>query len=118
MQQLISVIVPFEALGKREYETLVSEVIDQTFSALGENVKNAVYQTLKSQYGVEKQDVADRLDAFAAAIENLFGKASNLIELRIIQALNSKVKGFAYKPKTDTLVFVQYMTALKKHMAQ
>lgn len=119
--QLTNLTIPFDLMGEKEplkinFERAVTESIDEVFSTLGENVKQAVYSYLENKYGIRKEQIPSMIEGFTDAIESIFGDATKLVELKIIEKLKGKVKGFAYKSKTKEIFFAEYLTALQKHL--
>ena len=120
-QQLTNLTIPFDLIGEKEplkinFETAVTESIDEVFTTLGENVKQAVYSYLKNKHGIKKEQIPSKIEGFTNAIEAVFGDAAKLVELKIIEKLQSKVKGFAYKSKRKEMVFAEYLAALQRHL--
>jgi hypothetical protein len=98
------------------FEMAVTESIDEVFSTLGENVKQAMYSYLENNYGMREDQIPSMIDEFTTAVESLFGVAAKLVELKIIEKVQGKVKGFAYKSKSKEIFFVEYLSALKRHL--
>lgn len=110
-------VVSIQAIDSRsDFEAVTSDAIDHTLSAFGETVKNAIYKAIEAKSGVKKHQIPYKIEAFSHSIEFLFGQAAVLIEIRIIQTLSQKVRDFRYRPKTGEIAFVEYMTALQKHL--
>jgi hypothetical protein len=118
-KQLTTLLIFHQTVDKNiNFESIVAQSIDQTLSVFGETVKDAIYKVIDAQYGIKKHEIANNLELFSQTIESLFGQAAKLIEIRIIQTLNSRVKDFTYKPETAEVVFVDYIAALQKHMSK
>ena len=120
-QQLTSLTATFDLRGEKEplkvsFETAVTESIDEVFTTLEENVKQAVYSYLENKYGIRKEQIPSMIEGFTDAIESIFGDAAKLVELKIIEKLQSKVKGFAYKSKRKETFFAEYLAALQRHL--
>lgn len=98
------------------FETAVTESIDEVFSTLGENVKQAIYSYLENRYSMRKELIPSMIEEFTDGIESLFGDAAKLVELKIIEKVQGKVKGFCYKSKSEEIFFVEYFSALQKHL--
>ena len=98
------------------FETAVSESIDEVFATLGENVKQAIYSYLENKYSMGKEQIPNMIDDFTDAIESIFGYAAKLVELKIIEKVQGKVKGFCYESKSKEIFFVEYLSALQKHL--
>ena len=95
------------------FEATVGQAVDDTFSALGESPKQAIYRHLKIVYGINKEDIPNRIEAFASAIEQTFGSVAKLIEIKIIERLHSQYEDFCYSPKNREIDFVEYIADLQ-----
>jgi len=120
-QQLTSLTVKFDLWGKKEtskinFETEVTEAIDEVFTTLGENVKRAVYSYLENNYCIRKEQIPSNIEGFSTAIESIFGEASKLVELKIMEKLQGKVKGFTYKSSSNEIFFSEYLTAFQSYL--
>jgi hypothetical protein len=98
------------------FEMVVMESIDEVFSTLGENVKQAMYSYLENNYGMKKDQIPSMIDDFTTAVESLFGDAAKLVELKIIEKVQGRVKGFVYKSNSKEIFFVEYLSALQKQL--
>jgi hypothetical protein len=103
---------PVEAI----FEATVGQAVDDTLSALGESPKQAIYRHLKIVYGIDKEDIPNKIEAFADAIEQTFGPVAKLIEIKIIERLHSQHEDFCYSPKNGKLDFVEYITDLQNRL--
>jgi hypothetical protein len=98
------------------FEAVVGQAVDDTLSALGESPKQAIYRHLKIVYGINKEDIPYKIEAFASAIEQTFGSVAKLIEIKIIERLHSQYEDFCYVPKNQELDFVEYITDLQSRL--
>jgi hypothetical protein len=105
---------PVEAI----FEATVGQAIDETLSALGESPKQAIYSHLKIVYGISKEDIPNKIEAFASALEQTFGSVAKLIEIKIIEKLHSQHEDFRYTPKSGKLDFIEYITDLQNRLEQ
>jgi hypothetical protein len=94
-----------------DYQVTILSAVD---NALPNNAitKNAIYRHLEKNYGIKKAQIPLHIEDFAQAIEQTFGLAAKLIEIKIIENLNASFRGFSYKIKNKELFFSEYMTAL------
>jgi len=99
--------------GEVVFEDMVGQAVDGTLSALGESPKQAIYRHLKIVYGIDKEDIPNKIEAFASAIEQTFGSVAKLIEIKIIEQLHSQNEDFCYASKSRELDFVEYITNLQ-----
>jgi len=122
MGQTRALLVPsLSVLVKNEpdeliFETMVGQAVEDTLSALGESPKQAVYRHLKIVYGIDKEDIPNKIEAFASAIEQTFGSVAKLIEIKIIERLHSECEDFRFVPKTGELHFVEYIADLQNRL--
>ena len=98
------------------FEETVVQAINEIFSALGESVSKAIYSHLKSGYGINENEIPQKIEEFAHAIEETFGMAGALIEIKIIERLHSKYGDFHFAPINGELDFVAYMTKLRNRL--
>jgi len=99
--------------SERLFETQLSETIDEVLSALGDSTREAIYQLLQKVYGISKQDIPNRIEGFANALEKTFGPVSKLIEIKIVERMHAKNKNFCYAPKNGQLEFVEFILSLQ-----
>jgi hypothetical protein len=101
---------------KNQLDMKIIDAIDESLASFGESVKSAVYFQLENGYNVKKQDIPSRIEEFATAIEAIFGIGARLIEMKIIETLYASAKGFMYIPKSEDLVFKDYVQSVKSFL--
>lgn len=93
-----------------DFNIFLLEAIDDGLSYLGSAAKQAIYLHLKSRFNIGKEDISNRIDEFAAALEEIFGIGGQLIEIQIMKSLYGKVGRFCrHFPKQNSLVFSEYI---------
>ena len=97
------------------FEGAVTEAVDDILSSLGQNAKQAIYNHLESAFGISKEDIPRKIKIFADAIEETFGSAGKVIEIKIIEKLHAQYADFSYTPKSKELDFVEYVTHIRDH---
>jgi len=97
------------------FEEALAEAIDEVFQSLGEDVKQSMYRYLENNYGIRKLQIPTMIESFTGAVESIFGCAAKLVELKIIEKLQSKAQGFMYKPKNSEILFTEYLNDLQKY---
>ena len=79
-----------------------------------EKMSNAVvYIFLENNYGIKKEQIPRKIESFSVAIESIFGDAAKLVEIKIMEKLQGKVKGFKYKSRSNEIFFAEYIAALQ-----
>jgi len=97
------------------FEEALAEAIDEVFQSLGEDVKQSMYRYLENNYGIEKLQIPTMIENFTGAVESIFGCAAKLVELKIIEKLQNKARGFMYKPKNAEILFTEYLIDMQKY---
>jgi hypothetical protein len=88
--------------------------VDDGLSSLGESSKQAIYFYLDRNFRIKKQEIPKKIEAFAGAIENIFGQGASLLEVIIMQKLHDKV-GQQIKWQTSRdLTLAEYVSAAKQ----
>ena len=98
---------------KNRLDMTILEAVDESLASFVETVRKVVYSQLQNNYNLPKQEIPTRIEEFAAAIEGIFGIGARLIEVKIIQTLCTKAKGFLYVPKEGELLFKDYVQNLR-----
>ena len=92
---------------------LFLQAVDSAFSMLGDSAMHAVYQHLEDNYGISREKIPNEVGRFAEALEEIFGQAARLIEIRIMDVLHQKVPGFNFSAGDGKFSFVGYVEALR-----
>ena len=77
--------------GRKKFDAVLLEAIDDAFSTLGENVKTSLYFHLEHKLIIPKQDIPYRIDDFSDALELIFGVAAKRLEILIMKKLHEKI---------------------------
>ena len=101
---------------KNRLDMTIMEAVDESLASFGESVRKVVYSQLQNNYNLPKQEIPTRIEEFAAAIEGIFGIGARLIEVKIIETLYTKAKGFLYVPKDEDLLFKDYVQNLRRFL--
>jgi hypothetical protein len=96
-----------------DFEKTIIQAVDESFSLLGKHGKQAIYNHLENAFNIKKQDIPSKIEDFTHAIEQTFGGAARLIEMKIIQSLHDRVQDFTYFPKKRDIIFTEYVASLQ-----
>ena len=105
--------------GKRQknFNALLLDSIDEALLSLGENARSLIYFHLETKFAISRKDIPDRVGDFSDALMQIFGLASNHLEILIMKYLNEKVDcAYQWKgPKwlVPDLTFTKYVKMLK-----
>jgi hypothetical protein len=102
--------------AKANFETAVTEAIDDILSTLGNANKQTIYRLLKDRYDITQEEIPVKTEAFAKAIEQIFGSAGKVIEVKIIERLHSKYKDFYYVQAKGELILVEFISSLQHYL--
>ena len=105
-----------QAPTKPTFENILLDAIDTAFSTISNSNRQTLYNRLKNNFGMSRETIPIDVEAFADALEQVFGKSASLIELQIIRALHNKVPHFLFSPKTDDLYFASYLENIRSYI--
>jgi len=96
----------------RGFQRLLLEAVDEGLSSLGNSPKQAIYFYLEKTFKIKKEDIPNKIDEFANAMEKIFGYGAKHLEIQIMKRLYKKVgQDFEYFPERDDLLFTEYIEA-------
>ena len=101
-------------ITEQDFNRLFIDVIDETFSSLGESAKTAIYYHLEQKFNIKKDEIPRSVENFAQAMDMLFGIGSKPLELMFMQRLNEKVKAECGPIKPDDFTFEKYVDLVKQ----
>jgi hypothetical protein len=105
-------------LAKRDFDKLLLEAVDEGLSSLGEPSKQAIYFHLERGFNVKKQEIPYKIEAFAKAIEKIFGLGANFLESLIMKRLYEKIGGVFEWQESTEFVFTKYVAAAKQNFLE
>jgi len=115
-ENLTEISLELENLKTSNFNQIMLEVIDQTFSKLGQTVKQTLYSCLETNYKLNKEDIPKRTKEFVKAIEIIFGKSALILEIDLMKNMRKKVPNFTCEAKNSRLAFDDYLQSFKKYV--
>ena len=94
------------------FERIVMDAVEKVFSSLEESCKQAIYHHLRNNFNITKEQIPHKIDAFANALEEMFGAGAKLIKIEIMKLTFSQVKTIKNQTTQDGLLFSDYMKKL------
>jgi hypothetical protein len=79
---------------QRDFEESFLKAIDEGLSSLGDSGKQAVYFYLEEKFGLNKQEICNRPNDFADALERIFGLGANFLKLLILKQLRERTEAW------------------------
>jgi hypothetical protein len=96
-----------------KFKVAMIEAIDESFSSFSKVDKQEFYRCLENAFKIKKQEIPYKIEDFADAIEQTFGVGAKLIEIRIIEALHTRIPSFMFYPKKGDVIFKEYLASLR-----
>jgi hypothetical protein len=106
---------PTQNLQTTVFNQVFLDAIDSTLQTLGDSSKKLVYQYLAVTYGISPEQIPNSVETFTKALENIFGQAALLIEIRIIRALHASVPCFELSGE-EMFSFLGYVESLRSFL--
>jgi len=75
----------------KDFSRVLAESIDEALSALGEDVKVAIYFHLENKFGIKKHDIPQKIDGFSDALERIFCLGARYLEIMFMKNLHGKI---------------------------
>lgn len=91
------------------------EAVDEGLSLVGKSAKQIIYFHLEKNFNITRDDVPQRVEEFANALEKMFGSGAKIIEIQIMKKLYKKIGNSKYALKQDDIVFTEYIAAFRKY---
>ncbi len=97
----------------RDFEKLLLEAIDEQLNSLGESSKQALYFHLERGFNIKRHEIPRKTEAFATAMEKIFGLGAQYLEILIMKNLHEKIDRRVDLSAPD-LNFVEYVEAARR----
>ncbi len=104
-----------KTLSKRDFEKVLFEAIDEGLSSLGESPKQAIYFHLDKNFNIEKHEIPAKIEAFADAINSIFGLGGSFLEIMIMQKIREKMGKDFGVDISKKVTLKEYVLAAKKN---
>jgi hypothetical protein len=105
-------------LSLQEFNRLLLEAVDEGLSMLGESSKQAIYFHLEKRFDIKKQEIPNKIEVFANAIEKIFGLGASFLEILIMKRLYVKLgRGFKFYGSED-FTFTEYVAAARRSFVE
>ena len=101
-------------MPERDFERILLEAVDEGLSSLGESSKVAVYFHLQKNFNVRKEEIPCRVEAFAEAMEKIFGQGATFLEILIMKRLHEKIRLDLREHNLQSLEFTEYVAMAKQ----
>jgi len=95
-------------------EKIIDRVLRQVF---GEEATHLIYRHLESNYSLKEEEVADRIEIFAAGLEDFLRSGAYVIEQKILEDIYSSyglLRRIELERERDEFDFVSQIKSLRK----
>lgn len=107
-----------ETFSAEDFQRIMLKTVDEILSLLGKKAKQSIYSQLEETFKITKQDIPLEIERFTAALEEIVGPGSTLLEIEIMKHLYEKIgPEFKYSPKQKNLTFAEYLTATRAFLS-
>lgn len=94
------------------FSQVLLDCVDEGLSVLGNEPRQAVYQYLATIHSLDREQIPDKVDEFAAGLKRALGGASRVIERLILKKLFQKI-GSTFRETAD-FEFADYVQDAKR----
>ena len=98
---------------EEKFNFAITETVDESFSSFKNLDREAVYLHLEKTFKITKYEIPLKIEGFADAIEQMFGIAAKLVEIRMIEGLHKRFPEFMFFPKKGDVDFKEYVVSLR-----
>jgi hypothetical protein len=107
-----------ETFSAEDFQRIMLKTVDEALSLLGKKAKQSIFFQLEETFKIAKQDIPLEIERFTAALEEIVGPGSILLEIEIMKHLYEKVgPEFKYSSKQKNLTFTEYLTATRAFLS-
>lgn len=99
---------------EENFRNTLLKAVDEALSLLGESAKQSIYFHLKNSYGIEKNEIPEKIKEFEDALEDIFGFGSKILLIKIMEKLHQKIGGEIKMSNNIELHFTEYVKAAAK----
>jgi hypothetical protein len=101
-------------LGKKTFNKLLLDAVDDALSSLGDSAKQSIYFHLESKFKISRNEIPCRFQDFAAGLEKIFGVGARFLEILIMKKLYEKTGKPIEWNDSKEFVFSQYLAVAKQ----
>jgi len=101
-----------------KFNIAIIEAVEDGFSSFNNLDKEAVYLHLETAFKIKKQEIPSKIEEFSDAVEQMFGVGAKLVEIRIIEAIHSRIREFVFIPGKGDVDFKEYVASLRAFLQQ
>ncbi len=97
----------------KEFDDLLLNAIDNSFTSLGESIKQSIYFHLDEQFQLKRTQIPRSLNKFQTSIEKIFGTGARFLEILIMKNLHLKMDISIEAEDNVDINFIEYVKRAK-----
>ncbi len=101
---------------KYELKTDILEMIDEGLSSFNNLNKETIYLSLEKNFKIKKEEIPNKIEEFADAIERILGAGAKIVEIAIIERIHQRIPKFVFIPREPELNFKEYLLSLNSYL--
>jgi len=98
---------------EEKFNFAITETVDESLSSFKNLDRETAYLHLEKTFKITKEEIPLQIESFVDAIEQMFGFASKLVEIKMIEALHKRFPEFVFFPKKGDVDFKEYVVSLR-----
>jgi hypothetical protein len=98
---------------EEKFNFAITETVDESLSSFKNLDRETAYLHLEKTFKIIKEEIPLQIESFVDAIEQMFGFASKLVEIKMIEALHKRFPEFVFFPKKGDVDFKEYVVSLR-----
>lgn len=101
-------------MGRKTFDKLFLEAVDEVLASLGDSAKQAIYFHLERKSKMRKSEIPYHVEEFAKGLEKIFGLGARFIEILVMKKLYQRIGQPLEWDEDEELVFAEYVAAAKR----
>ncbi len=98
----------------KQFDELLLNAIDDSFTSLGESIRQSIYFHLDEQFRLKREQIPRCLNKFQTAIEKIFGSGARFLEILIMKNLHLKSDISIEAENNVDINFIEYVKRVKE----
>jgi signal peptidase I len=102
-------------LNEKRLNEVIVESVDETFSVLGNNGKEALYHRLENDYYIKKPEIPQKLGDLSVATEKIFGVGANKLDVILVKTFKKNLF-FVCSVNSESKPFQEFVKEVKENI--
>lgn len=101
-------------MGRKTFDKLFLEAVDEALASLGDSAKQAIYFHLERKFNIRKIEIPYHVEDFSKGLEKIFGLGAQFIEILVMKRLYQRIGQPLEWDEDKELVFAEYVVAARR----